>query len=156
MHTIYYTVEVRGKYVMLVRGDMSWRIGSWTKANKLRFWSKKVDLFLDEEDIDSIQKLNRKNTRVGCVTILFKPLAKGQVAILAGACLGEPMSKWTELATWSASQGIRFGKVTHPAFRKDAFALAEVAKEAAGGSGVFHPNTPGDSSIFSNPMIKHL
>lgn len=67
------------------------------------------------------------------------------------------MESWFEIATWTVSRGIRFNKKAHPAFRKDADALALAANEAVqGGSGVFHPKILPGSNIFGENYLTEL
>lgn len=163
MHSIFYTISVREKFVLLLRDPHEWRIGALTKAGKLNLWSNKVELFLDQEDRAKILEYLQagKNSSVGTVEIILVPIDK-EISLRAG---GHDQSEseqdidpdhWTEFATWNASKGIKFNKRAPPVLRKDGDALAEVAKELTAGSGVFHHNTPGDQSIFSGKKLTEL
>lgn len=163
MHSVFYTVTVREKFVLLVREPFEWRIGKLTRAGKLNLFSPKVDLFFDKEDEEKILQVLAAGDEkdVGTVEVVLVPGEKGRVSLRAGGhdqepdrstVSGDPMhgdlDKWIEFATWTAAKGIKFNKQAHPVLRKDGDALAEVAAEISGGSGVFHNNIPGDSSIF--------
>jgi hypothetical protein len=182
MFTLFYTVAVRANFVWLVREPHSWRIGKRTKSGKLQLFSKKTELFLDDEDLEKIRKVlvkseghrsraarthsrlrvrlpgqdDRERT-VGGVDVLFVRGERDVVSIRAGGHDLARFNDWTEFATWNLSNGIRFNKNAHPVFRKDKDALGAAAAEVAGGSGVFSPQkATDDTSIFTGQHLTDL
>ena len=170
MHTLFYTVVVKENFLWLTRGTKEWRIGKFTLAGKLRLFSKKVDLFLDADDISMLEKVkvsekdmiavagrdenerenveNVPSKKVGTVEILFAPLEGGTIISIRAGGSGN-FENWTEFATWSLPKGIRFDKCAHPVFRKDKAGLSAAAGEFLDGAGVFRAAKPEDSSIFA-------
>ena len=131
MHTLFYTVVVKDKFLWLVRGDSRWRLGKFTLAGKLRLFSKKVELFLDADDIAKLEKDGKdepeptlvdsegwmvKQRSLGSVEVLFAPLPDGEISIRIGGndqerdvddkSIHGDIEQWTEFATWTASKGV--------------------------------------------------
>ena len=176
MHTLFYTIVARDNFLWLERADSKWRLGKFTRAGKLRLFSKKISLFLDADDIAMIEKVGSpkadpdpfkldgeivlKEHRLGSVEVLFVRLSDGSISLRIGGNdqeiekpeVGEPygdVEQWTEFATWSVDKGMRFAQCAHPVLRKDKTALSAAANEIAGGAGVFSGELPDDASIFT-------
>lgn len=176
MYTSLYTVEVERGVVWLAARSGRWAIGRYVKkSRRVQYYSPKTATFLDAEDCKKIQAVAAEQMKapkkqpapkkqVGSVELLFWEGERGVASVRVGGHDQELEDKergsvgdieaWTEIATWTVTKGLKFNRQAHPAFKRDADAIASSAHEAIrGGSGVFNPKVLPEDNIFTNQAM---
>jgi len=128
-----YSVSVVNSVATVTRGEHSWPIGKITKKGKLRLWSTKTSLFLDDEDTARIAR--RGEGPVGSFTVRVINSKDSATLHVYTAEFYGPI-----IATWSKEHNsLRFQPPAHPLFKKDRKGLLELVTHSRD-SGLFSPS----------------
>jgi len=131
-----YSVRVSDRVVTVDRSGHSWPIGKITSLGKLRLWSKKTSLFLDEDDQTKI--LDGKDGPVGSFVVrVINSKDSATLHVYTNTEFYSPA-----IATWSKeNNSLRFGQLAHPLFKKDRKALVTLVTRTRS-SGLFSSQDP--------------
>ena len=130
-----YSVSVVNSVATVTRGEHSWPIGKVTKSNKLRLWSTKTQLFLDDDDIKKILSATKDGPVGSFVVRVINSKDSATLHVYTDSEFFSPA-----IAVWGKEQNsLRFQPPAHPLFKKDRKGLLELVTHSRD-SGLFSPS----------------